>query len=170
MSVRIETQRFTLRELTPDDASERYLSWLTDGQAQKYIIAAATTRGIDDLRQYIGNRVGRNDVLFLGIFDKINGLHIGNIKYEPIDLTRRCATMGILIGDIDYRGKGVTAEVLAVSARWLQREQSIDRILLGVSADNLPAIRAYEKVGFVIEDSPYLRKSVANSLCMVWQV
>jgi RimJ/RimL family protein N-acetyltransferase len=166
----LETARFELRELTLADATERYLSWLSDDQARKYITAAAATKGLADLRDYIGERIGREDVLFLGIFDRDTHAHIGNIKYEPIDAAQRCATMGILIGDPAYRGRGVTPEVLEASARWLQSRRGIEQILLGVDRENVGAIRAYEKVGFVLEESPLLRKDSAESLCMVWRM
>ena len=42
--------------------------------------------------------------------------HIGNIKYEPIDFQAATATMGILTGANDWRGKGVGPEVIKGSA------------------------------------------------------
>jgi RimJ/RimL family protein N-acetyltransferase len=156
MPVTIDTGRFHLRELREDDATERYLGWLGDAAAMKYITAAAVTKELSDLRLYIRARIGRDDVLFLGIFEKSSGAHIGNIKYEPVDSAKGFAIMGILIGDPQYRGKGVAPEVLKASARWLRAERAITQIVLGVSHDNAAAIRAYQQAGFVIEGSPFI--------------
>jgi ribosomal-protein-alanine N-acetyltransferase len=153
MRVEILTERFRLRSLQESDASERYLSWMQDPAARRYIVAAATTRELADLRDYVRERVGRDDVLFLGIFEKDSELHIGNLKFEPIDVRTGEAVMGILIGDPAWRGKGVTTEVLGESGRWLKQHRGIRRIMLGVEQDNTAAIRAYERVGFVVSGS-----------------
>lgn len=159
-----------LSPLTGEDATERYLSWLYNPDTKRFITAAADTKGFSDLREYVSVRIGRDDILFLGIFERATGVHIGNIKYEPVYSALGYVIMGILIGDPEYRGKGVTAEVLTSSAQWLKRHRNIKQILLGVSKDkdNAAAIRAYEKVGFVAGNRPYIPKSVFGAMTMVW--
>src|SRR5687767_6865681 len=112
MGVEILTERFLLRELGIADVTERYLGWLGEPEAKKYIAAAASTKGLSDLRRYVEERANRNDILFLGIFDRSTGMHVGNIKYEPVDSELGYAVMGVLIGEPEYRGKGVTPEIL----------------------------------------------------------
>jgi len=149
----IETDRFRLRELTVDDVSTKYLGWLSDSEAKKWIVTAESTRGLADLREYVQHRVGREDVLFLGIFLKTDKRHIGNIKYEPVLRDEGCAELGILIGDPAFRGRRVFSEVLAASATWLKLHRRIHRIYLGVECENLPAVTAYRNAGFVAEPS-----------------
>jgi [ribosomal protein S5]-alanine N-acetyltransferase len=165
-SVHIVTERFILRPLRVSDVGERYLGWLRDADALKFITAAARTEKLADLTEYVRLRVDREDVLFLGIFEKDSGLHIGNIKYEPLDPVGGEATMGILIGDAGYRGKGVTGEVIKASGEWLKIHRGVRSIMLGVSSDNSAAVRAYEKVGFVALDSSADR--VPGARKMVW--
>ena len=161
------TERFYLNELIEGDATERYLGWFDDSETKKFITAASSTKNLSDLRQYILERVGREDILFLGIFEKISGLHIGNIKYEPVNTELGYAIMGIMIGDPAYRGKGVGTEVLIVSAQWLKLYRNIKQIVLGVSNKNLGAIRAYEKAGFLISDTPYIPNRSPGAISMV---
>ncbi len=151
MSVELHTARFLLRDLQQADITARYLAWFEDDDARAYITAAARTRSLEDLQSYLEEREGREDVLFLGIFASVDGLHIGNIKYEPVDRSTGSAVMGILIGEVAWRGKGVAGEVLEASAEWLRRYRGITRILLGVAASNAPAVRAYERVGFRVQ-------------------
>ena len=68
--IEIITDRFLLRPLTELDVTEKYLNWLGDAEAQKFITAAATTKGLEDLRIYVRERMGREDILFIGIFEK----------------------------------------------------------------------------------------------------
>ena len=145
----IETSRFILRELSVSNVTDRYLEWLSDPAAQKWIGAAGPAQRLADLEDYVLQRVGRADVLFLGIFDKINDVHIGNIKYEPVLPSQGSAVMGILIGDPSFRGKGVFKEVFGASAAWLKKERRVDRIYLGVEHANQAALKAYKNAGFV---------------------
>lgn len=148
MDARIDTERFNLRELTQDDASPAYLGWFRDPVINNWIAASSTTQNLCDLRLYIKERMNRDDVLFLGIFDQFNSRHIGNIKYEPIVREKGEAVMGVLLGDPRYRGIGVFSEIFLPSASWLKIHRGIKRIYLGVACGNLPAINAYKKVGF----------------------
>ena len=75
--------------------------------------------------------------------------HIGNIKFEPVDMNNSIATMGILIGDYNWRGKGVASEVLISCSNWLYKNKNINKIILGVDKKNISAINAYKKSNFV---------------------
>jgi ribosomal-protein-alanine N-acetyltransferase len=166
----ILSDRFLLRTLRPEDATERYLSWLKEENVLKHIITAKETNYITDLRGYIERRSERDDVLFLGIFEKESGVHIGNIKYEPIDLNKRYAIVGVLIGETDYRNKGVTPEVLKSSAAWIKANMGIDQIILGVAKDNEAAIRSYQKTGFKVAETPYITYTDNTIITMIWDL
>jgi len=166
----IITERYFLRELEEQDATERYLNWFGDSETRRFITTAPSTKKLSDLKQYISERIGRKDILFLGIFEKTSGLHLGNIKYEPVDTQLRYAIMGILIGDTAFRGIGLGPEVLKASAKWLKLHRNIDRIILGVSKNNKSAIRSYEKTGFIITDTPYISKLDPETITMVWSL
>lgn len=166
----ILTNRFMLRPLDVCDISDRYAGWLRDQVAQQYISAAASQPDLNVLREYVAERSGREDVVFLGIFEKITGLHIGNIKYEPVNSELGYAIMGILIGEPDWRGKGVAAEVLSASAEWLRQHRNIRQIILGVSRSNIIAIRAYSKVGFIEDATEFIQAVSPENLTMVWHL
>lgn len=165
----LDSERFYLRPLQEADVSERYLAWLRDA-ADFISVTTSPARELADLREYVRARSGREDVLFLGIFDRLSGVHIGNIKFEPVDSARGFAVMGILIGDADYRGKGVAAEVLVATAGWLREHRNINQILLGVSVKNPAAIRAYEKVGFACVETTLVQKSHPDQVVMAWRL
>jgi RimJ/RimL family protein N-acetyltransferase len=165
--IEIVSERFLLRPLVESDATERYLGWLRDANAGRFISTATQTQNLGDLRQYIAVRCGRDDVLFLGIFERDTGKHIGNVKYEPIVRESAHAVMGILVGQPEYRGRDVAREVLDASARWLSAHRGVREIVLGVSADNPAAIRAYEKAGFAIAETAHLPDPPNGVLTMV---
>ncbi len=160
----IFTNRFIVRLLKVDDVTERYARWLSDEKTSKYI---SNRLNFSKLQRYVLERCDRDDVLFLGIFDKVTGLHIGNIKYEPVNSELRYAIIGILIGESVWRGKGVAAEVILASADWLHQYHNIETIVLSVSRSNRAAIRAYQKVGFVEKSTEYIPNVTAENLTMV---
>lgn len=164
----LHTPRFLLRELTVDDATPAYLSWFGNVAAAQYITSAAQMRELSALRDYISARIGREDVWFLGIFDRATGMHIGNIKYDPVDSTQGYAIMGVLIGDPASRGRGVTGEVLQATGAWLNTHRGIREIVLGVDTSNRAAVRAYEKVGFVLGATPHIPVKTDGVSTMIW--
>jgi len=166
MSVEISSERYVMRELRLTDVTDRYLDWFSDREARRFIAAAAGTRELSDLKRFVEERIDRDDVLFLGIFEKATHLHIGNIKYEPVDSDLGYAVMGVMIGDPAHRGKGITPEILRASGEWLNANRNIRHIVLGVHRENTGAIRAYEKAGFAIGPSPYVSPA-PDSLTMV---
>ncbi len=163
----IFTERFFLRELVPEDANETYLGWLNDSAIQRFITSANKTHTQAELSAYVCSRLNRDDVLFLGIFEKQSGKHIGNIKFEPIDTIESYAVLGMLIGDANWRGKGVASEVIDASLNTICLQRGIKEIILGVELDNKPAIRAYEKAGFQIEPTEKVSVDPVNAITMI---
>lgn len=139
-----------MRPLTKEDVTERYLRWLSDPITTRFIETASATNAREELTNYVAERSNRPDILFLGIFVRATGEHIGNIKYEPINLIKKYAVMGILIGQPEWRGKAVAPEVIGETAKWLKDTIGLTEIVLGVEKENMPGIRAYENCGFKI--------------------
>lgn len=164
---RIDTNRFYLRSLRPEDASEGYLSWFKQGFVSKYIETAGTIRTISDLRLYIFEKTCLSDVLFLGIFTKENGLHIGNIKYEPVNLLDGHAVLGVLIGESGWRGLGAAEEAIRASSGWLFRNFGIDKFALGVDLHNIRAISLYKRLGFHEENTNLVNVDNSTGISMV---
>ena len=57
------------------------------------------------------------------------------------------AYLGFMYTDEDYRGMGINAQIVDELKRWSLQE-GYKEIRLTVYNENLPAIKAYEKVGF----------------------
>jgi RimJ/RimL family protein N-acetyltransferase len=94
---------------------------------------------------------------YLGIFDKITGKHIGNGKFEPINFDEKYAVFGILIGDVNFRGKGVVVEFIHACFHEILIPMNITKLVLGVNKLNRNAIKAYSKAGFMPSSRPVLK-------------
>lgn len=146
--IEIESSEYYLRSLSALDNLNNYLFWMSNPSNNKFIISSKMNYTFSELLEFIENCNESNEVLLLGIFSKSSNIHIGNIKYDNINILTKKATMGILIGDIKYRGKGVAKEVIEVTVSWLNENFGIENFLLGVDRNNDSALKLYTKLGF----------------------
>jgi RimJ/RimL family protein N-acetyltransferase len=73
---------------------------------------------------------------------------IGFVALHSIEWNNRAGLLSIGIGEPDYRGKGYGSEALRLILRYAFNELNLERVGLDVIANNLAAIRAYERAGF----------------------
>ncbi len=143
-----------LKKLTPEDASEEYCGWLNDEEVNKYLVNEyrdGKKAEIEDMKKYIKEKNNSAECLLLGIFDKINNKHIGNIKLEPIEFQEKRAVIGVLIGNKNYWGRGAATEAVKLAKEYAFGELGLNELSLGVFPDNKAAIKVYEKNGFKID-------------------
>lgn len=152
MNILIKSKRCYLKQLSVHDDLKQYLYWMQTPSNNPFILSANVNFDLSNLKDFINECNNRNDVVLFGIFANENDLHIGNIKFDKIDLVKKSAMLGILIGDKDFRGKGFAREVILESVLWLLTQYKIDTIKLGVDPNNLNAITLYKNMGFEISD------------------
>lgn len=147
---RIETERFYLRPLNKlgDDLST-YLTWMQDVNSNPHIEGVDAQHTEESLRAYIEEKSESNEALLLGIFTRSDSKHIGNIKYEPINVQKGEAWLGILIGDPEWRNVQAGREVISETISWMNRNMCISVFFLGVSRVNIAAVKSYKAAGFI---------------------
>lgn len=152
MLLNLKSERLEIRTLTPIDATPKYLSWFENKEIKAHIYAAKNEQTIDSIKAYIVKNLESNNSLLLGLFIKGDG-HIGNIKYDSINKVTGAAEMGVMIGDENWRGKGITPEAILAVNNYLNRSHNITKIILGVEKGNYSALKTYERMGFrVVSD------------------
>lgn len=104
---------------------------------------------------------------------------VGNCGLFGIDWRIRSAEFGIVIGAKEHWNKGYGTEALGLMIQHGFNTLNLNRIELRVYEDNLRAIRAYEKAGFVQEgklrqghyhDGEYLDVYLMSILRSEWQI
>lgn len=76
---------------------------------------------------------------------------IGFVVLFNIKWSNQSAEMAIGIGDKSYHGKGYGQDALKLILNYAFNELNLHRVSLTVMDYNTPAIKAYERVGFVQE-------------------
>ena len=148
-SIKIEGNKIYLKDLDEKNATQEYCDWLNDSEVNKYLETKEAT--IYELKQYIHDKNNNPNCLFLGIFLKENNKHIGNIKLEPIEFNNKNATLGILIGDKKYWGRGIGTEATKLLVNYAFNTLDLKEVNLGVISDNKAAIEVYKNAGFKID-------------------
>jgi RimJ/RimL family protein N-acetyltransferase len=79
------------------------------------------------------------------------GERIGFISLFDLHYPNASPTLALGIGEASYRGKGYGSEAIGLLLDFAFDELGVYRVSLRVMAYNTPAIRTYEKLGFVRE-------------------
>jgi RimJ/RimL family protein N-acetyltransferase len=141
-------ERVVLRPVTQEHVTPRYVGWLNDPETTRYLESGRIVETLESLSKYVARYEERPDALFLAIHLAGSGEHVGNVKLEPINRTHCHAVLGIMIGEAGARGKGIGGEAIRLVLAHAFRTMKLHRVALGVTSDNLPGIRCYQKLGF----------------------
>lgn len=124
--------------------------WINDPRIWQHLTHRPPLNAVRE-REYIEG-LGKNptDYVF-GIVVKDGDRLIGSTGLHQVNHVTRCATFGLMIGEVEYHNRGYGTEATRLAVRYGFRELNLNRIQLSVFADNWRAIRAYQKAGFVHE-------------------
>src|SRR3981189_2336644 len=95
--VHLTTDRFLLRNLSANDASERYLAWAADSDVMGPLNVRPIRMAREQLAAYISGFDGSTRFL-IGIFSRAENIHIGFYMVE-IDAIHAVASFNVVIGD-----------------------------------------------------------------------
>src|SRR3990167_7481149 len=93
----------------------------------------------------------RNDLVIFVIENLATHQAIGTCQLLNINWRHRSAELQIRIGDAQYHGRGFGTEAVKLLTHFGFSDLNLHRIYLNVFANNIRAIKSYEKCGFVTE-------------------
>ena len=146
---RIEGALVALAPLDTADAAA-WARWLRDPDTTRYLYGrrgpppAPSTEL--ELRTWGRRALADPWMLVVGIEERVGGTVVGNARLQL--LSRRRARFSILIGEAEHRGSGQGREATALLCRYAFERLDVEQVILEVGPRNVPAIRAYEAVGF----------------------
>lgn len=147
---RIEGARVFLTPITYDDC-EDFIRWRNSDFIKSHFIYRKDLT-IEDQKNWIKTKVETGQVIQFIIWDKVDNKKIGCVYIQKIDMDKKEGEFGILIGEESYTGGGRGTESAKLINEYAFDKVGLKRIYLRVLKDNERARRAYEKVGFEIED------------------
>lgn len=127
----------------------RFVRWVNDPEVRQFLLMHRQLSRAQEER-WFEEQLSRADELILAIevWEGEEWVLIGNLGLRRVDLKNRTATLGIVIGEKDFWGKGLGWEALRVLLRYALLELGLHRVELETFSFNVRALRRYESVGF----------------------
>ncbi len=136
-----------LRFLMPDDAKAMFDS-LSDEESMR-LTGTREAFTLEQVETHCSQIETADDRVDFGIL--ANGRLIGEVVFNHIDKTNRCASLRTAIWYRDMRNRGYGGEALALALEYGFETLELNRVELEVYAFNPRARHVYEKLGFVPE-------------------
>lgn len=134
--------------LSPRSAedAETFTEWLNDFETTDYLGRSGTLTTREGERNYLESN-SSPEATFVIVTIKENKM-IGTVSLEKINSINRTATLGIFIGDKDYRNKGYGTEAIKLILDYGFNYLNLNNIKLDLMEFNERALKCYEKCGF----------------------
>jgi RimJ/RimL family protein N-acetyltransferase len=141
-------ERVRLRAIEREDVP-RFVRWFNDPEVRQFLTMYRPLSRAEEER-WVESLASRREDVVLAIEVRAGDqwVHIGNVGLHRIDWKNRTATLGIVIGEREYWGKGYGTEAVRTMLRYAFEELGLNRVELETYSFNPRAIRCYEKAGF----------------------
>jgi RimJ/RimL family protein N-acetyltransferase len=142
-------RQIAIGPILPEDLPRLFV-WGDDPEIARFNEPYAP-KNLDRERDFWLNPHGDTRRIFLAV-RRIGRAEIaGYVQITAIEPIHRSANLGILIGAVEDRGRGLGREAMELTIRFACDHLNLTRLSLTVHADNTPAIALYEKLGFATE-------------------
>ena len=148
----IQGSAILLKPFSKEFMSQDYLSWMNNAETTKFIQKAKNNTSMDELYSFANEMINSQTDYFFAIILKKNLLHIGNVRLGPIDFNLMSSNFGIMIGNKDFRGCGVGAEVLELIKDFSFKHLQLEKLIFPAVEAYTAAMRLYEKAGFTLNN------------------
>lgn len=125
---------------------EIFTKWLNDFQVTDYTGRSSQILTLDGEKQYLEQP--NSEGVYFAIVTLDNDEMIGTVSLEKIDHLNRTATLGIFIGEAEYRNKGYGTEAINLILDYGFNYLNMYSIELRVLEFNDRAAACYKKCGF----------------------
>ena len=140
-----------LRVLNSEDVKGNYKNWLNDPVVNQGNTHHRFPETISNLTLFLDKNTNSTESLHLGVFLKNNNNHVGNISLQKINWIDSNAEIAFLLGESEYKGKGVMFSAAKLLINHAFYSLGIRRISCGTIESNIGMIRLAEKLGMMSE-------------------
>ena len=138
-----------LRKITEQD-TDYIVKWRNKLEVKRnFCIQDEITR--EDHIKWYKNKIQTGEVNQFIIIDRTTNKPVGSTYLRDIDMKNKKAEFGIFIGENSARNKGIGTDTTSLMVQYGFETLNLNKIFLRVFSNNLGALRAYEKAGFIYE-------------------
>lgn len=126
-----------------------YQRWINDFGTVRNLGIPPTPMTLDaETTWYDGLQRGNDREIAFTIYERATWRPIGSMALHGVDYRNRTAEFGIMIGEVDARGRGFGTEATRLMLDYAFTALGLNNVLLSVFAYNAAGLKAYEKAGF----------------------
>lgn len=144
----LKGEKIYLQPMDVNFFEPQYLDWVNNDEIIDNMTTLFMPTTEEGLKNYIKDNTNKNNAAFFAIRWKENNKFIGTVKLGEIDWVHRSASLGILIGDKDYRGRGIGTEAVRMMLLYGFRRLNLHWIGAGMVSENIASIKSFKKAGF----------------------
>lgn len=154
----ITGEKLYLRGLEREDLKGNMSNWANDSEVTYYMYTGLKPNTMGALEKEYETIVHSDKDVVFALIDKKTNEHIGNAGLYTINWLYRSAEYRILIGEKSYWSKGYGAEAAKLIIDYGFDKLNLNKVWLGVNAENKGAVKSYKNVGF--KDEGTLREEI----------
>lgn len=147
----LEGERLTLRVLDRTAYADRCAAWTSDREVVRHLSRGTWPLTREEAARDFDAKVGSRTDVELGIHDRDGGGFVGVTGLHSLNTVAHSCEFRILIGDRRAWNKGLGTEACQLMTAYAFELLHMNRVWLGVNADNEGAHRSYQKSGFTEE-------------------
>lgn len=134
--------------LSPRNAEdyEKFTEWLNDFETTDYIGYSGKLMSIQGEKEFLESN--NNPEATFSIITLNEDKIIGTVGLENFNYVDRTATLGIFIGDREYRSQGYGTEAIRMVLEYGFKYKNLHNIKLDLVSFNERAFKCYQKCGF----------------------
>ncbi|MBP3502705.1 MAG: GNAT family N-acetyltransferase [Clostridia bacterium] len=125
---------------------EIFTEWLNDFETTDYIGKSGNLISLEGEKEFLEKN--NSPIATFAIVTLDHDKMIGTVSLENVDFINRTATLGIFIGDKDYRSKGYGTEAIKLILEYGFKYMNLNNIKLDLMSFNERALKCYKKCGF----------------------
>lgn len=145
--MKLELENVKLRQIEIND-TQNIVKWRNSPNVKKnFCIQQDMTEEMH--MDWFKNKIQTGQVVQFIIIDTTYDKPLGSVYLRDIDKQNKKAEFGIFIGEDEARGKGIGTKSTKLILQYGFCELGLHKIYLRVFSNNLQAIKAYEKAGFI---------------------
>ena len=141
-------KKLYLRGLERSDLAKNMFQWANDPEVTHYMFMGSRPNSLELLEQDYDSMIRSQNDIVLAIIDKKTNTHIGNAGLHTINWISRSAEYRIIIGEKKFWNKGYAQETAKLLIQYGFQKLNLNKIWLGVNAENKAGVTSYEKSGF----------------------
>ena len=147
----LQNESIYLRVIEESDVAN-IQCWHNDYDTTKYTtLTSFTPRNFDEEQDWYRRKLTDGTSRIFMIDEKETAETVGFVSYSNLDYRNQKALLSIVIGNTDFRGKGIATQAIQLLEDLLKNEFNVRKVTVQVLSNNDSSLSLFERSGYMEE-------------------